>query len=507
MADDAIDQFVALPKEERGKLFEQLAPDKQQSLLTKIRERKSRVGVNVPTLPRGEISNPAAGGPMNWLNQVQQDVKKGTGATIIGRGLQYLGARGTDMGVPEAVGDIMPGGGTIQGVAKMAHGTGKVAQGHPIQGGNEILRGFGQATAPAIAATNPEFLPSAVAYGAAGAGIEKVSNEVGFDPETSEFIGNVVTGFLGGKKAMKQSEKTRTGKLAYASGGKDSVRPLERVIGDIDKTVAKVGKPRTVGDFLQVVDTAKGDLNTEYANALGPHANDPVAAHPIADRIRSLITPNMQNTEHGREMAGQIKNAAVEFDKPWTLGELDAERMDANSRTHAYEKKNMSDQYAALKGRRSVAIDKAIADGVREMVYPIMDRTAGKPKGYFADLKGRIGSLLELQSNLNEHVKDIHSKSVTASGAPFFERSQFRANVGQSGSPRVWLSNLMSSIHAPDPESRAGGVLRGAFKTPSAVPLVMSMPVKVLLTGDYTTDKKDRRLPASHPVAQSNPVQ
>ena len=47
MADqDAIDQFIAMPKEERGKLFEQLAPAKQQSLLAEIKKRK---GSNPPS--------------------------------------------------------------------------------------------------------------------------------------------------------------------------------------------------------------------------------------------------------------------------------------------------------------------------------------------------------------------------------------------------------------------------------------------------------------------------
>ena len=40
MAQDAIDQFIAMPKDERGKLFEQLAPAKQQSLLAEIKKRK-----------------------------------------------------------------------------------------------------------------------------------------------------------------------------------------------------------------------------------------------------------------------------------------------------------------------------------------------------------------------------------------------------------------------------------------------------------------------------------
>ena len=45
---DAIDQFIAMPKDERGKLFEQLAPEKQQSLLAEIKKRKGAQPVTAP---------------------------------------------------------------------------------------------------------------------------------------------------------------------------------------------------------------------------------------------------------------------------------------------------------------------------------------------------------------------------------------------------------------------------------------------------------------------------
>jgi hypothetical protein len=54
MAQDAIDQFIALPKEERGKLFEQLAPEKQHALLGKIKERKSAKGATPSFTVAGE---------------------------------------------------------------------------------------------------------------------------------------------------------------------------------------------------------------------------------------------------------------------------------------------------------------------------------------------------------------------------------------------------------------------------------------------------------------------
>src|SRR5208337_1958043 len=63
MAQDAIDQFIALPKEERGKLFEQLAPEKQHALLGKIKERRSAKGAaqDLTANPKGEGTYQMAG--------------------------------------------------------------------------------------------------------------------------------------------------------------------------------------------------------------------------------------------------------------------------------------------------------------------------------------------------------------------------------------------------------------------------------------------------------------
>lgn len=435
-------------------------------------------------------AGPAPTGIMPWLEDLQRDVKKGTDRTLPGKVMKFLGAKGTDYGAPEAVGDVViPGGSTIQGAAKAAHGVGRVLQGHPVKGANEVARGFGQAAAPLIAATNPEFLPAAVAYGTAGAGVEKGAKSLGASEDTSELLGNLVTGILGGRKAIEKSESGKTNKLAFASG-KDSTGSIDSVKGELAKTIKQTGPPQTVGDFLKVVKTSKDGLNSEYANALGPNANKQTMPKAVADRIRALITPNMQQTAPGRAEAAVIKRAATDFEKPWTLAQLDSERMSANARLNAYEKKNMADQYAAIKGSRNTAIDKAIADGVRDTVYPIMDHSAGKPSGYFASLKGRIGDMMELESNLSKRVADLHDTTARIKGAPRLQRARIGTTVGTSGTPRSWVSNIAGVLHAPNPEGEADSAVRSAYNPASIEPGIAALPIKVLLTGDATEEKK-----------------
>lgn len=444
-------------------------------------------------------------GVMPWLQNFQRDIEEGTDQTLPGKVLKFLGAQGTHSGVSPEVGDFIPGGATVVGGAKIAHGVGSIATGHPILGANEMVHGFGQAAAPAIAFT-PEGIGPAMAYGAAGAGVQGGAQALGVSPETSEFLGNITAGLLGGRKALGPSGTKVTNKLAFASG-KGTAEPIGLVKEDLANTIARIGQtPQTVGDFLNVVGQTKTGLNQEYANALGPNANKQIMPSTISQKILDLITPNMKNTALGRSQEGMIKRAAADFQKPWTLGELDAERMDANGRLNAYEKKNLADQYASTKSNRSQAIDKAIADGVRETVYPMMDQISGKGQGYFAGLKGRIGNLIQLESNATDHVQNLTDASARMQGAPRLSRAKIGTTVGSSGEPRSWVGNILSVIHTPDPVAASNAAVRSAYPDTSLHPFLKALPIKVLLTGDLG-QKDSSGLPANHPLALTAPLQ
>lgn len=454
------------------------------------------------------VAGPGPTGVMPWLNNFQRDVRLGTDNTAPGKVLKFLGYPGYASGIdsidqnnPSAtMGDLLPGTGTAVGAAKMAHGAGTIATGHPILGANEIMHGFGQVAAPVLA-INPEALGPALAYGAAGTGVQKGAEALGVSPDTSEFIGNLVTGLMGARKALGPSGKKVLGKLAFASGP-GTTEPINAVKEDLANTVAKTGQPQTVGDFLDVVNQTKAGLNSEYANTLGPHANKQIMPNTISQRILGLITPNMDQTALGRAQKAMIQRAATDFQKPWTLAQLDSERMDANARLNAYEKKGVADQYASTKSNRSLAIDKAIADGVRETVYPMMDQLAGKGTGYFSALKGRIGNLIQLESSLSDQVPRLADLSARIQGAPAMSRAKVGTTIGSSGEPRSWVGNILSLIHTPNPEGVANSAVKAAYPQTSIQPAIAALPIKALLAGD----KKDKSgLPPGHPLAISAP--
>jgi hypothetical protein len=257
-------------------------------------------------------------------------------------------------------------------------------------------------------------------------------------------------------KLRSLSPEAKVNKLAFASGP-DTADLAKRTLPNVERAVAKTGARSSVEDYLTNINTAKNDLNSEYANALGPNAHAQIMPAAISQRILALETPNMAKTAAGRAQAAIIRRAASEFQKPWTLGELDAERMEANSRLGPYEKQGIADQYSTLKKSRNVAIDKAIADGVRETVYPQMDRLAGKPVGYFASLKQQIGDLLQLQSKVDRQVSALRDKTARIKGAPAFSKAAAAEGAGSAavGYKHGIVRTLARAVIPENPEKTA----------------------------------------------------
>lgn len=481
---EAITKLKGLPEDQQREVLSRLSPDERKGILSNLSGQSAATG----------FIGPRTQNLQNWLQDLRGDVRYGTGTTFPGRVLRGMGATGTTRGVPESVATMMPGGGTIEGASHIAGGVDQIAHGHPIKGSDEAVQGFGQAAAPAIAATSPEFLPAAVGYGAAGAAATRTAEAFGASPETADFIGNFLIGALGSKAALGKSTDKTTAKLAFGSG-KGSTIPIEATRSDLLKTVSGSGAPETVRDFLATVNTTKSNLNQEFTNALGPHANQQIVPVDVSRRILDLITPNMQQTAEGRAEAQYIRKAATEFQKPWTLAQLNSERMGRFADLGSYHNKLPVGKYMAERGNVNVAIDKAVNDAIKDTIYPMMDRFTGKPAGFFADLQGRVSNLISLQNSLDKQVNELHDVAMRQKGAPLFSRGRIRANIGESGTPRFWMSNVLSALHAPNDEATANKAIRSAFASgASPESFIMALPVKVLLSGEVPNLSRTQQL-------------
>jgi hypothetical protein len=278
-----------------------------------------------------------------------------------------------------------------------------------------------------------------------------------------------------------------TAKLARGAGVDPAY--IEPVVADL-RTAAKGAKPKTVGEFVDVANRAQKALNDEYGKSLGKFANhksnlpDVNGDFPISQAIKALKEKMPQITDADRAERNFIDKAAAEYEKPISLGELDLKRMQANNRLSAYYDKNDVSQYAAESRNAQIAVDKAVADWVRDNVYPDMDRLTGKPPGYFRNLKSRVGNLMNASSQAKEFAAKVHRESAVERGSTPMERLKPGGAVSMRGGVHGYISNIPKLFSAPDPEGEAGSAVKSAFGVRQRVsppPEIMSVPLSAII--------------------------
>ena len=307
-------------------------------------------------------------------------------------------------------------------------------------------------------------------------------------------------------------------KLTRGTGGmaediEPTLNDLRAVTREVNpKTGAKFGTPSTVGEFVDQVSAAENKLNKEYANALGPHASSPGpitpnGTFPVSDAILKLLDKVGDTTPEDKAARAYIKKTAALFQKPLTLDELNRQRIAANGRLYSFENKSDVAQYAASGANSGTAVDRAIANTVRDVVYPEMDRLTGKPPGYFRDLQNRVGNLFRLQSDAKQFGTAVHQKSMVERGSTPLERLRPGGAVSMRGGIHGYISNIPALFKAPDPEAEANAAVRSGYGLRQRLqppPEVMSVPLSALV-GALDAESKNKSF---HPVlSPQSPLQ
>ena len=314
-----------------------------------------------------------------------------------------------------------------------------------------------------------------------------------------------------------------TAKLARGAGVDPAY--IEPVVADL-RTAAKGEELGTIGDFVRVAGRAEKGLNDEYSQALGKHVKDPFnlpdvnGNFPLSQKILELKDRVPSITDADRAERTYIDKAAAEYQKPISLGELDLKRMQANNRLSAYYDKSDVSQYAAESKNAQIAVDKAVADWVRDNVYPKMDQLTGKPPGYFRNLKSRVGNLMNTSSQAKEFAQKIHRESAVERGSTPLERIRPGGAISSRGGVHGYLANLPQLFKANDPEAGANAAIQSGFAmrpgytmrkvplsslvtsrgvrapVPNPPPEVMSLPISALL-GAFEQPQEKRGVAAA----------
>lgn len=273
--------------------------------------------------------------------------------------------------------------------------------------------------------------------------------------------------------------------LTAAASGKGpqagvTLEAINNTLGELEGEIRNLPKSqRTVEGFLNAVNLRKDAMNAESGIAMMPIRGKEANTLGIANSIRGLGRSYMANTPEGRAQLAYLKKRATAFEKPgWTYGALDEMRTDLSSQLAKHNAKGSVAKYTAEKGDLDLAIDNAILNGLRETVYPEMDRAAGKPSGYFEQLKGRQSSLITLQSILDKRVSDLKGSQAVSEVASRFSHENISVSAHPGSLPRAGLYGLRNVV-APTREMNAA-----SKHVAKAFPSVNSMPYQILLSGE-----------------------
>jgi hypothetical protein len=290
-----------------------------------------------------------------------------------------------------------------------------------------------------------------------------------------------------------------TAKLARGAGVDPAY--IEPVVADL-RSAAKGAKPKTVGDFVDVASKAEKKLNDEFDKSLGAYGHwksnlpDVDGNFPISQAIKALKERMPAITDADRAERTYIDKAAAEYEHPISLHELDLKRMQANGRLSAYYDKNDVAQYAAETKNAQILIDKAVANWVRDNVYPEMDQLTGKPPGYFRNLKARAGNLMNAQSEAEDFASKVHRQSAVERGSTPLERVRPGGAVSMRGGIHGYISNIPQMFRAADPEGEANAAVRSGFGIKQRIsppPESLTVPLSVL-TGSFPKGPATRKL-------------
>lgn len=198
----------------------------------------------ISAIPNQGIQNKV----VNWLSDLEGDVRHGTGMTLPGRILQKMGARGTDMGVPESVSNY---------VASPVLGPIKTAQG--------VAEGNVGKTVSGIAQTAT--LPSSfVAPQAAESTISKIPNKdwagkaIGIVEQAAKDQSLKVSPDASGRVAMRIND--------IAKSGASLPPPVKAFVNRITKLAGK--GPIDFQEARDIYSNATGRLSQDDINKLTP---------------------------------------------------------------------------------------------------------------------------------------------------------------------------------------------------------------------------------------------
>jgi hypothetical protein len=298
------------------------------------------------------------------------------------------------------------------------------------------------------------------------------------------------------RSARRAPEEMQLNYLATAAGGERA--EIAKAYPDLVKTAAGemapgaktteelprrqprgITKPRGMEefgmgmeDFRKIVNKTKDRMNAESDVAMAPLKGRKTIPVQIAQKIRGLITPDMDMTPDGRIMKSEIQTAALPYEtQEWTYEALDKQRQKSYARWHRSERPGY--QRAQLDPPSQV--DKVVNESIRDLIYPKMDAIAKKSPGYFQNLKDRQSALISLQEQLDEEIPRLQNQTAASLGTGRFREARPEAGIPTT-SPGLKRMGLRMALGPDNPLAFASGRVAKGFVRPMTLEPYMARP-------------------------------
>ena len=310
-----------------------------------------------------------------------------------------------------------------------------------------------QGTAAAIGSGDRPQSYTDAAKGMIGSGVNMAEQEMG-----SRVVGKGLTGFSTylANKAARAPAANLT-----ALTGEGSGQAFQHIIPDLQAFVKQSGRtPETPLEVQHALQSLGDTWDQDFNQRLALVGHQRVVPTSIARRIIMSITPDMPRTAEGRAEMKALNKAALEYQKPWSLWELNAKRSTNNKLLSAFYNKDSRGAATALTDA-DVRILKAVRDGAADIVYPAVDKATPDPFDARL-LKQKQGEVWKLRDMLHQKVEDISNEQLASEGKTFRQKVSPSAVVSNRGA-HGYLRGVSKLIPGGGAERQAGIQVKRAF--------------------------------------------
>jgi hypothetical protein len=475
-SEDSVKAFMELDEGGQSRALAGMSPDAKRWLLLGVKALRSTEPASTP-------------------QKEDRGILAGVTENIVGtaKGIKGLFAPATEDDPPtgEKIRETYRQGGR-QAKEQFQSGVKAIRAGSPVEGGLQVTR----AGVTAASLADPFAAGSVV-------NLNQMQDEGRYREALGTAAFDVLTLWAGKKVGGKPSTATKINKLTSAIGETgETVKNLERVLPEIEQTAKRMGKPGTIGAFADNVRSSLSRLQSEFDAAFNQvksrRAYTPVIKNHIDRIVRE--NPNLMQTPEGRAEVASLRRIQRQYDRPWTLEDMNLERSRLRKQIRSLYDAKPTDAAAKMKLDAELRAKKVVADSFSETVNDHLAHVTGKDRFYWDVLRQKQESFMDLNDHLDSQVEKLRDKQAAKAGKTIGERLKPHA-YASAGGPRVHVpfGEAVPSEGASDLANRKVRQAFGPTKAGRATrAAILALPLSHLTTAGEDV-KQSRMTPPPAP--------